>query len=400
MRAPTSLLLCTLLWLNVSCSGAAPVNDSPGNEPPGNGQGDAVSSIFWSGHSLTDPPIPQMVAAISASLGTEVRWNRHSMAGASMEARTRGRPPNPNGWDGYRQGANRGTSGLDVIAELRSGATVGGGGYDALVITEVHDFLYSVVRMDTVRLLRHYHERFLEGNPQGQTFLYQAWLNLSDRNDPQLWMDYERAAEPVWRCLATRVNLSLEHEGRADRLSFIPAGLALVEFADELVNGNNIPGIATDTNAATLEKVFRDTVHLTDLGSYFISLVNYAFINQRSPAGAWAPDDINADTAQAMQEFAWAFYTRYQANNVPLTMDECSARIRDSFAQQYWEFLHDRAVRNDKNTLFETMKEQLIGPARVRRNTQAWQQAFADDSPQNPFLFDPDTDATIWHPAP
>ncbi|MBT8423134.1 MAG: hypothetical protein KJP03_08470, partial [Gammaproteobacteria bacterium] len=176
--------------------------------------------------------------------------------------------------------------------------------------------------------------------------------------------------------------------------------LALVEFADELVNGNNIPGIATDTNAATLEKVFRDTVHLTDLGSYFISLVNYAFINQRSPAGAWAPDDINADTAQAMQEFAWAFYTRYQANNVPLTMDECSARIRDSFAQQYWEFLHDRAVRNDKNTLFETMKEQLIGPARVRRNTQAWQQAFADDSPQNPFLFDPDTDATIWHPAP
>jgi len=356
--------------------------------------------IFWSGHSLTDPPIPQMVAAISESLGTPGQWNRHSMAGASMEARTRGRPPNPDGWDGYRQGSNRDSFGLDVIEELRTGATVGGAGYDVLVITEVHDFLYSVLRTDTVRLLRHYHERFLDGNPRGRTFLYQAWLNLSDKTDPQLWIDYERAAEPVWQCLATRINVSLEAEGRDDRINFIPAGLVLVEFVQQLTSGAGIPGITEPTNEATLEKVFRDTVHLTDLGSYYISLVNYAFINGRSPAGAWTPDDVDAELGKTLQESAWLFYSRYQAENRPLTLDACSARIRDGFAQQYWEFLDDRARRRDQNTWYEKLQLQLTGAAKVKRNTQEWQKGFADDSPQNPLRYEPDSDADIWHPAP
>ncbi len=359
----------------------------------------APQNVFWSGHSLTDPPIPQMVAAISAGFGTPMNWNRHSMAGASMEARTRGRPPNPNGWDGYRQGNNRDTVGMDIIEEFRSGATVGGNGYDVLVVTEVHDFLYSLLRGDTVRLLRHYYERFRAGNPQGRAFFYQAWLNIYDDSNPQPWIDYERAAEPIWQCIATRINTSLAAAGRDDRLDFIPAGAALAELVERATTGAALPGISTSDVAATVDRLFRDTVHLTDTGSYYIALVSYAFINQRSPVGAWSPPDVGAATAQALQTLAWDFYTRYEQHNVPLTLPECSARIRDSFAAQFWEFLQARADHRDQ-AWYKTFWERLTGPARTRRNIREWQQGFAVDSTADPFRFDANSDAGYWHPAP
>ncbi len=357
------------------------------------------SNIFWSGHSLTDPPIPQMVAEISGSLGVPMNWNRHSMAGASMGARTRGRPPNPLGWDGYRQGSNRDTVNMDVIEEFRSAATVGGNGYNVLVVTEVHDFLYSLLRGDTVRLLRHYYERFKAGNPQGQAFFYQAWLNIYDNSKPQPWIDYERAAEPVWRCIATRINTSLAAESRDDRLKFIPAGDALAHLVGQVTGDAPIGGITAASVAETVDRLFRDTVHLTDTGSYYIALVSYAFINNQSPAGAWAPPDVDAATAAALQERAWTYYTDYQQNNQPLTLSECSALIRESFAAQFWELLEARTLHRD-NPWYEALWNTIREPLRTRKKIREWQQAFAPGSSEDPLRFDAEKDASYWHPAP
>ena len=356
-------------------------------------------NVFWSGHSLTGPPIPQMLTGISQGFGVTMQWNQHSMAGASMEARTRGRPPNYDGWDGYRQGDNRDTVGMDVIEEFRTGATIDGQRYDTLVITEVHDFLYWLLRGDTVRLLRHYHERFLEGNPAGSTWFYHAWLNIYDKSDPQAWIDFERAAEPIWQCIATRVNTSLEAENRGNRLGFIPAGRALTNLAERAVSAGGVPGITADTVPGTMDNIFYDTVHLTDDASYFVALVVYAFVEQRSPAGAWAPAGMSDAEAKALQEIAWDFRNDYVTSNVPLSLPECSAVIRDSFAQQFWEFLDARARYRDQ-PWHETAWQYLTGPAKARRNTREWQQAFADDGPDNPFRYDPATDAAYWYPAP
>lgn len=356
----------------------------------------SASNVFWSGHSLTDPPIPEMVAEISASLGVPMRWNRHSMAGASLQARTRGRPANPNGWDGYRQGNNRDTVGMDVAEEFHTAVTVGGNGYDTLIITEVHDFLWSLLRGDTVRLLRHYHERFLDGNERGQSFFYQSWLNVYDHAQPQPWIDYERAAAPIWQCIVTRVNTSLEAEGRSDRLRFLPASLGLTHLVETATTGNGVPGITSDSVSQTMQRIFRDTVHLTDTGSYFIALVTYAFIENQSPAGAWAPDKIKPATAGALQSIAWQFYMNYAQHNVPLTLPECSARIRESFAEQYWKFLDARARHRDE-PWYKKVWLRIKGPVSVRRNIREWQQAFADNHPDNPFRLEAESDADYWH---
>lgn len=355
-------------------------------------------NVFWSGHSLTDPPIPQMLAEISDSFGVAMRWNRQSMAGASMEARTRGRPPNPDGWDGYRQGSNRDTAGLDLLEEFRTSASVGGDGYDVLVITEVHDFLWSLVHGDTVRLLRHYHERFIEGNPAAQTYFYQSWLNLYDRDDPRTWIAYEQAAEPVWQCIATRVNTSLAAEGRADRLLFIPAGLALTELVAVATRDAGIAGLSAASVPATLDLIFRDTVHLTDAGSYFVALVVYAFVNGASPAGAWSPDTMTETTAVQLQQLAWRFRNDYLRNNRPLTLEECSTVVRTSFAEQFWRFLDGRTRANEM-PLHEAVWHSMTGPPRMRRNIRETEQRFAAEQPENPFRYDPETDSDWWHPA-
>ncbi|MEE4185302.1 MAG: hypothetical protein V2J12_06020 [Gammaproteobacteria bacterium] len=359
----------------------------------------ASHNVFWSGHSLTDPPIPQMLTAISAGFGVPMQWNRHSMAGASMEARTRGRPPVPDSWDGYRQGNNRDTTGMDVIAELRTGATIGGEHYDTLIITEVHSFLYSLLRGDTVRLLRHYHDRFIDGNAAGQTWFYQSWLDVIDKSDPQSWIDYETAAAPVWQCIATRVNLSLAAAGRPDRIAFLPASLALVQLVELATGSTGVEGITAADNEATLNRIFRDKVHLTDTGAYFIGLVTYAFTTGASTVSAWAPDDMDTKQARRLQQIAWDFYLSFRETNRPLSMADCSALIRDSFAVQFWEFELARQLTFDI-PWYEKAKKRVTNPGRIARNTKIWRQAFAEDNPDNPFNYDATTDADYWHPAP
>jgi hypothetical protein len=367
--------------------------------------GEAMANVFWSGHSLTDPPIPDFVAEISRSLGIEAGWNRHSMAGGSLLDRTRGRPPQENGWAGYRQGYNRDSEDMDVVTEFLNPRTIAGDHYDVLVITEVHDLLWPLLHRDTVRLLRHYHERFLEGNAAGQTFFYQAWLGLADLEDPSSWIEYERAASPVWQCVATRVNASLEFEERQDRIGFIPAGLALAELVERAVSEPGLPGISAATPGATVQGLFSDDVHLTRLGAYYIALVTHALIHGSLPSDTWRPDDIEPEQAQTLQRAATEFVAGYRNTNVPLELAECSAYMRDQFAAHYWRYeigwRHQQTLRaNGKPSWWRAGVEQAQRAMRRVRLTRAWQDSFADDAPENPFRFDPKTDRTYWHPAP
>lgn len=358
-----------------------------------------MANVFWSGHSLTDPPIPEFVANISRSLGISADWNRHSMGGGSMFDRTRGRPPQEGGWAGYRQGNNRASINMDVIEELTDPKTIAGNRYDFLVITEVHGILWPLLRRDTVRLLRHYHERFIDGNPAGQTFLYQAWLSLADKNDPTSWIQYERAAAPLWRCIATRLNTSLEFEGRKDRIGFIPVGLALAELVDDKSEEPALNGISLDPHQTVTGLVFSDDVHVTRVGSYFVALVTFAFIHDRSPIGAWHPPDINPDDAALFQRFAADFMRNYRDDDSPLELSECSKYVREKFAHEYWRYEIGRQPHNSESW-WQLLLESSRRNIRRLRNTYTWQRSFAADAPDNPFRFDPATDEFYWHPAP
>ena len=347
--------------------------------------------MFVSGHSLTDLPLPPFLARVGESLGTPVEWNRQYMVGSSILHRTRGEAEAREGWAGYREGYNRYGAGMDVIAELRKPATVSGA-YDILLITEQHGLLGSVADLDTVRYLRHYHERFIAGNAKGRTWFYEPWFHLDSKDDPRRWIDYERHAAPLWQCVVTRINLSLAAEGRSDRIASVPAALALAELIARATDGPGVPAISAASIRDTVDRYIHDDVHLTRLGAYYMALVNYAVLFGRSPQGAWAPEDVAADLAAALQAQAWDIVSDLQAERKPLTLDACRAQMRSDFIGRTLGYLRD--------TRWKSQLGKAHAWLRSGRRYLDWQWRFARHDADNPFWFDPQTDAAAWFPAP
>lgn len=384
MTPPTRRLLRAVLLVLAALS-SSPVL------PAGESGARDGARVFISGHSLTDQPLPTFMARIAGSLGTPMQWNRQYMVGSAIEHRTRGEDSPSEGWAGYRQGDNREGAGLDVIAELRAPRTIAGR-YDTLLITEQHGLLGSLTEHDTVRYLRHYHDRFIEGNAEGQTWFYEPWFHLSSKDAPRRWIDYERRAAPLWQCVATRINLSLAAEGRKDRIASLPAGLALAELIARATEGDGLPGVSGASVRETVDRYFHDDVHLTRLGSYYMALVSYAAIFRRSPQGAWAPEEVGAETAAALQAQAWGIVAGLAAADRPLTLEQCRERMREDFIGRYLAYVRD-----------SRWVQQIGAPhawLRSARRYLDWQWRFARHDADNPYWFDRATDRGVWLPPP
>jgi hypothetical protein len=257
---------------------------------------------------------------------------------------------------------------MDVLAELADPAHITEGArYDTLVIAERHDLLLVIRWEDTVRYLRHFHDRVVEANDEARTFLFHAWLAI-DKDAPQAWIDYERAAADAWACVASKVDLTLEDEGRDDRVEVLPAGAALVALVERVL-AEDVPGITGASSRERLDAVFLDDVHLTPLGRYYVALVIYAFISGGSPEGAAFPDVVDPETAAALQSIAADFASAYRADapDLPLDMGEC------------------RALATDLCAPFHAL-------AGSPEQTETCEALYADESaPENPFRWpDPD----------
>ncbi len=351
-----------------------------------------AASLFISGHSLIDQPIPDYLAEIARSLDTPLQWNRQYMVGSSILARTRGLNAKASGWQGYRSGYNRRGEGLDVIEELRRPKTIQSKSYDALVITEQHGLLGSLNWNNTVRYLRHYHERLIEGNPQATTYFYESWLGMNDKNNPQRWIAYERAASPVWQCIATRINVSLAAEGRPDRILSLPAGLAMAELLDRATQPAGLPGITRGSVRETVDGILSDNVHNTELGKYYAALVTYSVVYRRSPQGAWRPKGVSAVQAESLQRQAWDFVSNYTNTNVPLSLAQCREYLQESFINLYWSYTRDTYWRNEVSS--------TRAHIRWARQVANWHWLVRRDNTENPFYFDPSTDRHFWLQAP
>lgn len=346
--------------------------------------------VFISGHSLTDNPLPVYLAQVAASLGQPMQWNRQYVVGSSILQRSRGEGQE-SGWRGYSTGYNRTGEGLDVISELRHPRTTDGQPYDTLLITEQHGVLDSIVFNDTVRYLRHYHERFIEGNVNGQTWFYEPWLGVIDKSDPSRWIAYERAAAPLWQCVLSRINTSLAAEGRPDRIEPLPASAALVSLVERAMRGQ-VAGLVTPSGGKVLDRIFHDTVHTTPLGAYYLALSSYAAMYHRSPVGAWAPDGMDATLAASLQKLAWEAVAAERAARRPLPLDQCSAYMK-RFSTQYFAHMRDdywaQQSGNAAYLTYRRLRHELTWRWRL------WHQ-FDDD----PFRYDPGTDRQHWLPAP
>jgi hypothetical protein len=298
--------------------------------------------VFFSGHSLLDSPMPEFVGEIAASLGTDLKFNYQIVIGSPIRIRTKGDNVDAPGWPGYSGGKNRGdTSGMNVITELKTPRTLGAGErYDTLLLTERHDILDTIVWEDTVGFARHYHDRLIDGNPQGTTLLYQTWLDV-DKSAPANWIDHEKKSLIAWECVASKVNLTLAAANRADRMITIPGGAALVDLVERVI-ANQVRGFAGAT-PAKLNLIFADNVHLTPLGAYYMAAVHYSAIFRRSPVGAKLPPGVAAETGADLQRIAWDYVRAYYAGpkRWERSMEECRSMIAQTVCASYRTLLKE-----------------------------------------------------------
>jgi hypothetical protein len=346
--------------------------------------------VFISGHSLVDQPLPSNLAAIATSLGTPLQWNRQYRVGSSIRARTRG--DRDAGWDGYRLGYNREGEGLDLLAEWQRPQTVSGGRYDTLLITEQHGLLGTLLWNDTVRHLRHYHDRFIDANPAGRTWFYESWLGLDDKSDPRRWIAYERAASPLWQCIGTRINASLAAAGRADRIEPLPAGWALAFLIERLTTGAGVPGLSGPSVRDSVDRVVQDDVHLTPLGNYYMALVSYAHLFGRTPQGAWAPPEVATAAVGALQALAWQSVAAERAQRKAMTLEACRSTLQREFIALFWDYLRDAELKRGEG-------KWRVWWSWAQRRAQ-WHWRLRESAPEHPLRFDAATDAAYWFKAP
>jgi hypothetical protein len=310
---------------------------------------------FYSGHSLSDG-VPEVVELIARSLGHRFNFEVQSQGYSLLRQRTKGDNPSAADWPGYRAGNNRRGSGLNVAEELRQPRRLAPGDkYDVLVVTERHD-LPSIARKErTAFYLAEMSKQLLAGNPDGEVLFYHTWLNL-DPEVPWPWIDYERAVAPMWECLASRANLDLPRRGDSPRVRVLPGGSALAELAAALWDGK-VPGVVAKTPGARVRLLFSDQVHMSDIGRYYMGLLQYAVVFGRSPEGAFVPKSMALETGKYMQTLAWQFASEYgQRANAAAERDMASCRtiMQEDICPAFAAFQQGKRV-----PLMATLKRQL-----------------------------------------
>lgn len=242
-------------------------------------------------------------------------------------------------WQGYSTGKNKSGSNMNLLAEVKSPQTLGAGEkYDTLILTENHHILHMIRGEQTVELARQFHDVFQGAHSSVETFLYHSWLDIPTKANPANWIAHERESVKTWECVASKINLSLAADGRADRLKVLPAGGGLT-FLLEKVLANEVRGIS-GTTEERVNLLFSDNVHLTPLGMYYVSALVYSSVFRKAAQDLSPPQysGIAADTASDLQSIAWdytqAYYTR--VDQADPSMEECRAHMVNTYCDSYY----------------------------------------------------------------
>lgn len=260
------------------------------------------SRVFHLGHSLVGRDMPAMLEQLAPD------GHRHeSQLGWGTPLKAHWEPGTPiagfeteNAHPRYR----------DAREALRSGE------YDAVVLTEMLEIRDAIRYFESGRYLAEWAHLAREGNPGVRVYLYETWHGL---DDPEGWLErLDRDLPRYWDRRILRPALSADP--RARPIFVIPAGQALARFVRRLEG----QGGADDLRSR--EDLFRrnpdgslDTVHLGDLGNYFVALVHFAVLYHRTPVGL--PRELrradgsaaavpSASAARLMQEAVWEAVTR------------------------------------------------------------------------------------------
>lgn len=306
------------------------------------------SHIFISGHSLTERPYPEMLATVFAQTGQTVRIDTANRFGTSIKDR------------------------LAATNPSLSPPTVPNHA-DTMIVAEQHSLIDNLVWNDSVQSLRAMHDRFIAENPTGQSFLFTAWLGV-DAARAGRWIEFERGAAPVWECLARRVNMTLEADGRTDRIGVIPTALALANLV-AMASAVHVPGVANADADRALATLFEDDVHPTPTGAYYAALVTHAWLGKGQSPIEQPASGIPLAAQQSLPPIADRFVREYRLTMQPMSMQACRDYLRQEFIGQYLRYIRPTYANQG-----------LKGQIQWFRHRVEWAILFGRNSPRNPFF--------------
>lgn len=249
-------------------------------------------SVFYIGHSLVSPTLPEMVqSALDGSVEYQI------MNGAPLQ----------NQWE--EAASVQGQPARDWLPAHK---------VDALVLTERVPLAATVEWHDSVGYLRKFLDAGFAGNPQMQPYLYETWHELSgdgaDGYAPYLAQIRENLA--IWQDLATKA--SQGNPAGAAKVQIIPAGQGMIRLQAAVAEGQ-VPG------ASNLRDFFEDDIHPNNAGFYYVAMIHYAALTQKSPEGLPARlmgrhgpyPAVPAEQASALQKLAWQTVQGYAEGERP-----------------------------------------------------------------------------------
>jgi len=326
---------------------------------------DAPDHLFISGHSLTDPPFADYLAHLAQGEGRAFHWGMQSLAGSSLQDRSRAAVAHAGSGDERsvitRSGSDSAARALGADNALP---------YDALLLAEQHTLLESLIWKDTIGSAVDYIEHFTAANTSGPVYLFTTWLNLDDQHDPARWLSYERAAAHAWQCTSARI----AHLSNS-RVTLIPAADALATLVEEALAGR-VPWISGERASDTLRKIFIDDVHLTPAGTYFTALVTHGVMQGGLAHDLWTPATLDGGTGAALQDVARA-YLATRGELVRTDERACRAYLAERFVPAYLHYVRDARWRRE-GTLHAYLK--------WIRFRLAWPHLLQSDRPDNPWL--------------
>jgi hypothetical protein len=257
------------------------------------------ASVFFVGHSLVNFEMPAMTQAIAESLGATMTWDAQIRIGGALKMN----------WEGHTE-----AEGADARVAIPTGR------YDTLVMTEAVSLEDMIRWMEPVRFGGLFYDLAVEARPDVRVFFYTTWDERSEVRRvfgcarPGNFRTYIDEDRPKWEGIVDEIARTRS----GPPIDIVPGGEAIARAWDQSREGR-IPGVPDE------EPLFRDQVHLSPLGNYFIGLVQFATIFRRSPIGATTTVrnesgdvvvDVPAETARELQRIAWETVTSYPRTGV------------------------------------------------------------------------------------
>ncbi|WP_349370300.1 hypothetical protein [Salinarimonas sp.] len=211
----------------------------------------------------------------------------------------------------YNWSNSAGAEGIDSRAVISQGDT------DVLIITEAIPLQDQITWNDTYGHAKLFYDAAIDAKASARVFLYETWHDIVWAGGEAAWRERLDTDLTVWEAIVDHVNTN---RNAGSEMLVVPAGQAMARLYDEIA-AETVPG------ATTIRDFFHDDIHPNPAGMYYVSMLMYAVIWQRSPVGLpntvyneWnAPTTVEAALAARLQQLAWETAASYPRSGVRAT---------------------------------------------------------------------------------